>query len=253
MIELYNNNNHRCIMFEDLVDADGDAVQANQFIIASDGHLAILDPGGNMTYNAIFMAKQRLFSGQKLDYLLASHADPDIIASLNKWLVQTDCKLIVPQLWSRFVPHFCTADTKDRIIPIPDKGMNIQLGNHIIKAIPAHFLHSEGNFQFYDPISKILFSGDMGASMVSHTEISAPVTDFNAHLPKMLGFHQRYMSSNKACRLWVNMVRALDIDWIVPQHGRSFKGKAMVAQFLSWIEHLECGVDLLTQDNYRIP
>ena len=240
-------------MFEDLVEEDGEAVQANQFVIASDGHIAILDPGGNMTYNAIFMAKQRLFHGQKVDYLLASHADPDIVASLNKWMVQTECKLIVPQLWARFVPHFCTADTKNRIIPIPDQGMNIQLGLHVIKAIPAHFLHSEGNFQFYDPISKILFSGDMGASMVSHTEISSPVTDFNAHLPYMLGFHQRYMSANKACRLWVNMVRQLDVEWIVPQHGRSFKGKAVVKQFLDWVEQLECGVDLLTQDHYKVP
>lgn len=252
-IELYNKINHVCMMFEDLVDAKSDAVQANQFLIASDGHLAVLDPGGNMTYNAIYMEKNRHFSGQKLDYVLASHADPDIVASLNKWLVQTDCKLIVPQLWARFVPHFCTGSTEGRIIGIPDEGMNIKLGSNIIKAIPAHFLHSEGNFQFYDPISKILFSGDMGASMVDHSTIVEPVTDFDAHLPNMLGFHQRYMSSNKVCSLWVSMVRHLDIDWIVPQHGRSFRGKVMVTKFLDWVEKLECGVDLMTQDNYKLP
>jgi len=47
------------------------------------------------------------------------------------------------------------------------------LGNAIIKVIPAHFMHSEGNFQFYDPVSKILFSGDMGASIVSHNEATS--------------------------------------------------------------------------------
>jgi flavorubredoxin len=49
------------------------------------------------------------------------------------------------------------------------------------------------------------------------------------------------------------MVRQMDVEWIVPQHGKSFKGKAMVNQFLDWIEQLPCGVDLMTQDNYRMP
>ncbi len=29
---------------------------------------------------------------KQLDYVVASHQDPDIVASVNKWLVGTDCK-----------------------------------------------------------------------------------------------------------------------------------------------------------------
>jgi flavorubredoxin len=92
----------------------------------------------------------------------------------------------------------------------------------------------------------------MGASIVDEGP-EKPVEDFAEHVPSMIGFHQRYMCANKACRLWANMVREMDIDMIVPQHGRPFKGKAMIAQFLDWISQLECGVDLLTQDHYRVP
>jgi flavorubredoxin len=130
--------------------------------------------------------------------------------------------------------------------------MDISLGSTILKAVPAHFLHSEGNFHFYDPVSKILFSGDLGASLVPELE-DEPVEDFAAHIPMMEGFHRRYMSGNKVCRYWVNMARKLDIEWLVPQHGRSFKGKVMIEQFFSWLENLECGVDIITQDSYRIP
>jgi flavorubredoxin len=49
------------------------------------------------------------------------------------------------------------------------------------------------------------------------------------------------------------MVRQLDIDMIVPQHGRSFVGKKVVKEFINWIDGLECGVDLVTQNNYRLP
>ena len=47
---------------------------------------------------------------------------------------------------------------------IPDEGRIIELGGAKLYYLPAHFLHSEGNFQLYDPTSKILYSGDLGAS-----------------------------------------------------------------------------------------
>ncbi|MDD2685965.1 MAG: MBL fold metallo-hydrolase [Gallionella sp.] len=254
-IELFNNGTHQCLMFDDLVDDSGStAVQSNQFLIVDHGHGALLDPGGNMTYNGLLMAMHNYFPPKRLEYILASHADPDIIASVNKWMIHSECKVLISNLWTRFVPHFCTAgNVEGRIEGIPDRGMNLPLGNSIIKIIPAHFMHSEGNFQFYDPVSKILFSGDMGASLVPHDMADKPVDNFAQHLPTMEGFHRRYMISNKICRYWVNMVRQMDVEAIVPQHGRMFKGKKMVNEFLNWIEQLPCGIDLMTQDHYRAP
>lgn len=254
-IELYNKDGHVCLAFCDLVDEAHDhAVQCNQFVVVDQGHGAVIDPGGNMSYNALLMEMQRYFSQRSLDYLLASHADPDIIASINKWFVTSDCKLMISRIWTRFVPHFTTGrNVEGRIIGIPDYGMDIRIGNCVIKAIPAHFLHSEGNFQFYDPISKILFSGDLGVSLVDGHEATAPVTDFEAHIPLMEGFHRRYMVSNKILRFWAHMVRGLEIEQIVPQHGKRFVGKAMCTQLIDWLETLECGVDIVTQANYKVP
>jgi flavorubredoxin len=257
-IELYNDGHHACLMFPDLIDeqcaVDNCAVQSNQFLIVTDGHGALIDPGGNMTFNSLLMAMHKHFPARKLEYILASHADPDIVASLNKWLVQTDCKLLISKLWARFVPHFCSVgNTEDRIVAIPDEGMEIRLGNSKLLAIPAHFLHAEGNFHFYDPVSKILFTGDVGASMVPASQINRPVTNFDAHLEYMEPFHRRLMVSNKVCRYWTNMVRKLDVEAIVPQHGRYFQGKPMVKRFLDWFEQLDCGIDLLGPESYRIP
>jgi flavorubredoxin len=259
-IELYNDGNHICLMFNDLVTGDV-AVQANQFLIVSQKEGALIDPSGNMTFNALSLAILKYFPYKKLKYLLASHQDPDIIASLNKWLFSTDCHLYVSQLWSRFVPHFCNVNrADDRITGIPDEGMSLMLGNSRIFAVPAHFLHAEGNFQFYDEKSKILFSGDMGASMVDDHTITQPITtkaEFLAHLPAMSGFHKRYMVSNKVCRYWANMVRDMlnegKVSMLVPQHGRYFVGAEAIHAFLDWVSELSCGVDLFTQLNYRFP
>ncbi len=250
-MELYNDGDHICVVFRDLVQ--GEAVQANQFFIYDHDHAALIDPGGELTYTALFMALSEYINVKTLDYVVASHQDPDIVASINKWMMGTDCKVVVPALWEKFIPHFTRPGKTDgRLIPMPDEGINLRLGDIYLKALPAHFMHAEGNFQFYDPISKILFSGDLGANLGPAEDLDKPVKRIAEILPYMEGFHKRYINCNKVCRLWANMVRDLEISMIVPQHGRAFKGKA-IPEFISWIEQLECGVDLMTQDNYRIP
>ena len=169
-LELYRDKNHACLMFTDLSDDHfGEAVQSNQFLIVNEGTGALIDPGGNLAYSELYLTMTRHFSPQKLSAILASHADPDIIASLDRWTTTTPtARIYVSKLWERFVPHFCKpGKTVGRVVGIPDPGMRIPIGNSELWAIPAHFMHAEGNFQFYDPIAKILFSGDLGVSLVS--------------------------------------------------------------------------------------
>ena len=252
-IELYRDEHHVCMAFENLVHGSG--IQANQFLVVHNDHAALIDPGGDLTYSALSVELGRLIRLKDLDLILASHQDPDVIASLEKWLMYTDCQIAISELWTRFLPHLIPGYNerivRNRIIAIPDRGMDIKLGDSTIKALPAHFMHSEGNFSFYDPVSKILFSGDIGASMALGG-CKKPVQDFAAHIPSMLGFHERYMNSNRVCRYWVKMVRQLDLEMIIPQHGCPFAGKETIDQFLHWFENLRCGVDLMTQKNYSL-
>ncbi|MDO5687678.1 MAG: MBL fold metallo-hydrolase [Neisseria sp.] len=253
-VSLFDNGEHKCVAFTDLVEGTG--VQSNQFAISHGGEGMLLDPGGNLTYKNLLAEMADHFLPSRTRYIFASHADPDIIASVNGWLLITEAQVLIAQEWERFVPHFCLKGaTEGRLQIIPPQGMNVDLNGATLKILPAHYLHPVGNFHVYDPISKILFSGDVGASLVDAEAAGKPVEDFEAHLRDngMAAFHRRYMSGNRACKLWVNMVRELDVEWIVPQHGASFKGKAMVEKFLNWFENIECGVDILTQDDFRLP
>ena len=54
----------------------------------------------------------------------------------------------------------------------------------------------------------------------------------------MLGFHQRYMNGSKACRFWEDMVKDLEINAIVPQHGSLFIADKMVNQFIHGLKTL---------------
>jgi flavorubredoxin len=167
----------------------------------------------------------------------------------------TNCKVVISRLWDRFLPHlvpgYADSMSHNRIISLPDRGETLPFGDSCIKALPAHFLHSVGNFSFYDPVSKILFSGDIGAS-VGAGSCKEPLQDFDKHVHNMSGFHKRYMNSNKACRHWVQMVRQLDISMIVPQHGCAFVGDEMIDRFLNWLDNLQCGIDLVSDQDYVI-
>ena len=252
--ELFRQGDHACLMFSILGDECREAVQANQFLIVDGDHGAIIDPGGNLAYGELYLGMSRHFPPNRLSAILASHADPDIIASLDRWMTATsDAKLYVSTLWERFVPHFCKpGKTTGRIVGIPDRGMRIPIGATYLLALPAHFMHAEGNFQFYDPISRILFSGDLGVSMLDGAQAARAIRSLSPMPPGMEAFHRRYMVSNKILRLWARMVRTLPIDMIAPQHGAPLVGEA-VEQFIDWVETLACGVDLMDESIYSVP
>ncbi len=244
---LFDDGVHRNVMLETF--DRGLAVESNQHLVVHGNAGLILDPGGHKIYNRVMSATMAHLRGGALRYLFLSHQDPDVVAATNGWLMTTDAEAYCSVLWQRFIPHFGVDRlVEQRLKGIPDEGMVLELEGARLLAIPAHFLHSPGNFQLYDPTSKILYSGDLGASVGAAGRV---VTDFDQHAQHMLGFHRRYMSGTRALKLWLDLVRQLDIETIAPQHGAIFAGREMVARFLAWCDGLEVGVDLLQP--YRLP
>ena len=245
---LFEQGAHRNLLLEDF--GGGLAVQANQHLIIHGDRAVLLDPGGHKTYARSRGEVTSQLKGARLTDLFLSHQDPDIVAALNGWLMTSDARAHVPALWIRFVAHFgIDALVESRIEPVPDGGRVLPLGDVDLLILPAHFLHSCGNYHLYDPVARILDSGDLGGSFGIDYHA---VDDFDAHVPAMLGFHERVMGSGAALKAWAAMVRQLDVETIAPQHGAYFKGPALVGRFLDWVESLECGLDRLGE-LYRLP
>lgn len=214
-------------------------VDTNEYLVTVGDEALLLDPGGSEIFPAVFSAVSAQFDPRKIDRVFASHQDPDIASSLSMWLeFNPDLKCYISWLWTSFVPHF--GGNKDTFIPIPDQGMDIQLGGMRLQVIPAHYLHSSGNFHLYDPKAKILFSGDVGAALLPPTEGGLFVEDFDRHIRHAEGFHKRWMGSDRAKRDWCARVSRLDIQMLCPQHGAIYRG-ADVGRFIDWFSHLEVG------------
>jgi flavorubredoxin len=234
-LKIYDED-HQWYLFGRDVSKPDLIIDTNQYMIVNGDQAVLLDPGGVELFSPMLAAIMKFVDIDQVKYLFASHQDPDIISSLGMWdQILPNATLYSPWLWEGFIRHFGMENIKFQAIK--DEGGQLALGSLLLEFIPAHYLHSSGNFHVYDPKAKILFSGDIGAAL---EPVDSPlyVEDFSAHIDKMKGFHQRWMPSNRAKLDWIERVRKLDIDMMVPQHGRIFKGE-QVTNFLDWFEELE--------------
>lgn len=246
MIMIYDDGVHIVSVFRHLTPKG--SVQTNQMVIVDNGQAALIDPGGRASFNKLIAEINKVVSLSKISYVIYTHQDPDVAGSAASWSVAVpSAKILISQIWTRFIPHIFPPDvaTKKQIQPIPDEGTEIQLGKTRLKIIPAHYLHSPGNFSIYDPVSKTLFTGDIGASLIPPEEDYDVVQDFEKHIQYMEWFHRRFMASQKAIHQWLKKISELEIHIIIPQHGAIIQGKNNVQKLLKWLENLKCGTDLI--------
>jgi len=243
---LFDDGMHKCIMFSFDDETHEDSfLSVNQYLIVQKDSAILIDPGSEAIFNELYDAVSEYVEIAKIKFIFFSHQDPDVSASIGQWAVVTSAKFILSSLWVRFMSHYGFMDMS-RVMPLADHGAKLKFGNNAIKFLPAHFLHSPGNFSVYDTRSKIVFSGDIGAAVLPSVDGKKEVDDFENHVADMEGFHKRYMASNKVCRAWVEALRKHEISMIAPQHGFIFSGKN-VDLFLDWLKELKCGSDFMDE------
>jgi flavorubredoxin len=229
---------HQWIMFGRDDNKVDKIIDSNQYMVRTPTRCLLLDPGGIEIFAPMLSAALHHAPLEHISDLFASHQDPDIISSLGLWdQTLINARLYAPAMWEGFIRHYGCESIE--FVPIPDNGGSIKMDSVELQLIPAHYLHSPGNFHVYDPEAKILMSGDVGAALEPP---GAPlfVDKFETHTEKMRYFHQRWMPSNRAKSAWIDRVRSLDIDIMAPQHGRLFKGDD-VKRFLDWFDALQVG------------
>ncbi len=230
---------HQWIMFGRDPHKAEKIIDTNQYLVRAGKRCLLIDPGGIELFAPMLAAVLHYAPVEEITDLFASHQDPDIISSLGLWdQALPKAKLHASALWEGFLRHYGCESIE--YMAIPDSGGVIHMEGLELKIIPAHYLHSSANFHIYDPVAKVFFSGDVGAALEAP---GAPmfVDNFDAHVDKMRFFHQRWMPSNQAKRVWIDKVRSLDIQIMAPQHGRVFKGDD-VKRFLDWFENLQVGI-----------
>ncbi len=241
---IYDDGEHKCVIFSfDNEEVEDSFLAVNQYLIVQNDSAILIDPGSQSVYDEVYEGVIRYIDIEKLKYIFYSHQDPDVAGSIGRWSVSCGAKQIVSKQWVRFMSHYGLMNF-NRLVSLEDKGAKIRFGEDYLYFVPAHFLHSPGNFSLYDSRSKILFSGDIGASITQQYGAKMENMKFDDIKDSLEGFHKRYMAGNRFCRVWAQRVKKLDIQTMAPQHGSMLSGEDYV-KFLSWFESLKCGGDLI--------
>lgn len=250
-ILLYDGDSHKVYWVG--AHSTGEEIECNSYLIIDEGAGYLLEPGGFDRFAPVFKKVCYLMSPSAISHLYFSHQDPDICASFPSWVKwNEDIQLIISSLWQRFMPHYESRDVTGKsyrlnYIPVGDEGATITLkSGGRLECVSAPYLHSPGNILLFDSESGFLFSGDVGASVYKDSAFHLVVDNWDAQLKAMQGFHQRYMSCNRAVAGMIKKLARFRITAMLPQHGSSFRGEE-VTRFFQWLGQLPVGADYLYQ------
>jgi Uncharacterized flavoproteins len=188
---LYESPNHKFVYIGKDADRPDYIIDTNQYLLIHDKVATIMDPGGIEMFSSVSSAFAGEVRMSDVKFIFCSHQDPDVNSSLALWLSITDSKVIIDRIWSTFISHY--GARPENMIMIDD-GNTVKLNmtkDYAFDIIPAHYLHSPGQLNLYDPISKILFSGDIGAALVPREDLKSKrkpnvfVQDFDSHIKYM--------------------------------------------------------------------
>ncbi len=218
-------------------------VLTNQYLVVDSGEGLLIDPGGSYVFERVYRNVREFVNPNRVKAVFFTHQDPDVVGSLvmlSEFF--PNARIYISSLWVRFLPHLGIHGGIE-IVEVPDEGGEVPVGKAKLLAIPTHFLHSPGNHTLYDPVTKTLFSGDLGAAVFPRGVWYLFVEDFDKHSQYMKPFHERYLPCREALEAWLSIVSDLEIEVVAPQHGAIFVGENAI-KFLEWLKKLnKFGID----------
>ena len=204
-----------------------------------------IDPGSQFDASVIEANVSTLTGDSGVDYITVNHQDPDVTGNLPGFCRSNPAAtvMLTEDTW-RLVQHLLVQPGKLQFPPALGSRPQILPLGIAWQPVPTPFCHFRGAMAWYDPESRILFSGDLfgGLNQLGRVHLFAEEADWAG----IAQFHQIYMPSREVLRYTLRQIRALTpgVQTIAPQHGHVITGD-LVPLFLERMEQLLVGYDLL--------
>ena len=164
---------------------------------------------------------KEVVKGEKIDYIIINHAEPDHTSSLKFVLNEfSEAKVICTMMASRILTQFCGSEYKDRFI-IVKENEELELGENKFKFIMAPNVHWPEVMFTYDINNKVLFSADAfgGFGSLDGNVIDRDL-DFN---DKIINNYRKYYTNiigkyGDQVIAAINKLADLQIEMVCPLH-----------------------------------
>jgi len=215
--------------------------RCNTYLLVDGQEAIVIDPGCENAFDFVKMRVAQILPPEKVTALIICHQDLDGTASMTGWLAVNPSVKILTSIPANFIlPHDDKSDSAF-VSMIENPVYTFESGRRL-KFIESPFLCFPWAFTTYDEASKFLFSGDIWAAI--EMEWRLVVEDFEKHESELNCFHRDHMASNIAARGFINRLRGIEINAILPRHSSIIPGKH-VQNALAYLNNLRCGLDLI--------
>lgn len=217
-------------LFENLFPLP-EGMRYNSYLIR-DEKTALLDAGDESVREEFFCNLEDTLQGDKLDYLVIHHVEPDHSALVNEVLrLHPETKIVTSAMALKFLNQFSGCDYTDKTQCVKE-GDTLSLGKHSLQFLSAPMVHWPEVLVSYDAYAKTLFSAD-GFGAFGSSEGSVLVSDL-VNAESWADEARRYYTNivgkfggNVATLL--KKAAAFDVQKICPLHGLVFNENAALA------------------------
>ena len=134
-------------------------VSYNSYVIR-DEKIAIMDTVDARATDQWFANLREALNGQKPDYLIVSHLEPDHAANIQRVAeVYPDMKIVGNAKTFAMMPQFFDLDLTDRKVVVAE-GDRLSLGKHELTFVMAPMVHWPEVMMEYESADKVLFAAD---------------------------------------------------------------------------------------------
>jgi flavorubredoxin len=222
--------------------ATNTTLRNNIYLIRDGLEAMIIDCGSGEDFKSTLSRVKKIIPVEYITRIFANHQDPDVTSGIKDWLeLNPKIEVLASPFINIFIEHYL-GNTEYKYFNVEEK-KNLKLSSGaILEFIPSPFMHSPGAVAIYDHKARVLFSGDIWASIAIEWDLVMQ-GDFKDYIEFMDFFHKKYISSNKASKSFLAKLKDKKIDAIFPQHGSIITGRKNIKNALRYIRDLKCGID----------
>lgn len=159
---------------------------------------------------------------RKLDYLIVQHMEPDHSAAICRVVEKfPEAKIIISAAGSKMLAEYVPGIDQERII-IVDPAFRLDTGNHLLRFVPAPFVHWPEVIFTYDEKEQLLFSADaFGAFGANKKSIFSDEIDIDEEYFSEMRRYYANIVGKFGCQVIkaLDSVNDLPIKMILPLHG----------------------------------
>jgi len=213
------------------------ALHCNPYLILDGDEAVLFDPGSSLDFEKVFSNIIEITPIETVKYVVLSHQDPDLCASLPLFEKRGLKASVVCHWRSSVIIQYYNIVSPFYLVDQNNFSLQLKTGRKL-EFVHAPYLHFPGAVMTYDTESRILFSGDLFGGFSSNWQLFAD----DRYQEVMEAFHEAYMPSNDILSPVMEFLLSMDISIIAPQHGSVINRD--IKKYITCLRDLECGAFL---------